>query len=141
MPSTPIQAPAAFVPSHATAFADIDGTSVLVSKASPLPITTRGNSAAPLSGSASTSGVLGPFVPAPDRPVMLSLAGTWAGTVKVTRSTDGGTTRLPLTVAGNAWGQFTANCCEAVWAEAEDTAQLYLDVTLISGTLTYRMAQ
>lgn len=141
MPSSPIQSPAGFVPSHATAFADVDGTSVLVSTATPMPVSARGLAAAALTGSTSASGVFGPFAPALDRPVMLALSGTWAGTVKVTRSTDGGTTRLPLTVAGSPWGQFTANCCEAIWEEADDAARFYLDVTLTSGTLTYRMAQ
>lgn len=144
MPNAPIQSPASFVPSRATAFSDVDGTALLVSASNPLPVamaTTSGSTSTPLAGTAAASGVLGPYQPATGRAVILSLAGTWAGTVKVTRSTDGGATRLPLTVAGGSWAQFTANCCEAVWEESDASARLYLDVTLTSGTLTYRMAQ
>ena len=38
MPATPIQSPAAFVPTRATAFADVDGTAISVSSAQPLPV-------------------------------------------------------------------------------------------------------
>lgn len=144
MPSTPIQSPASYVPSRAAAFSDVDGTSILVSATSPMPVTlaaASGGSPTPLAGSASTSAILGPFQPALDRGIMLALSGTWSGTVKVLRSTDGGTTKLPLTLAGASWAQYTANCCEAVWEESESAARLWLDVTLTSGTLTYRFGQ
>jgi hypothetical protein len=72
---------------------------------------------------------------------MLTLSGTWTGTVKLLRSVDGGTTRLPVTSAGLPYGAFTANACEPVWEESEAAALLYLDVTLASGTVTYRMGQ
>lgn len=73
--------------------------------------------------------------------MVLALSGTWTGTVAINRSTNGGTTKLPLTVGGAAWGQYTANVCEPVWEENETGAALYLDVALTSGTLTYRLAQ
>lgn len=142
MPSSPIQSPASYVPSRATAFADVDGTALVVSSASPLPVTlaaTQG--AAALAGSTAASGVLGPYQPVLDRAVVLALSGTWAGTVRVLRSTDSGSTKLPLTVGGAAWAQFTAACCEPVWEESDGAARLYLDVVLTSGTLVYRMAQ
>jgi hypothetical protein len=142
MPSTPIQSPASYVPSRAAAYADIDGTALLVSASNPMPVSVGpAAAAAALAGSTATSAVLGPFVPAAGRPVVLALSGTWVGTVAIKRSTDGGTTKLPLTVGGNAWGQFTANVCEPVWEENEAGAALYLDVTLSSGTLAYRLAQ
>lgn len=142
MPPTPIQSPASYVPSRAAAFADIDGSSMLVSASNPMPVSI-GNAAAasPLAGSTSASGVLGPFQPAAGRPVVLALTGVWTGTVMVKRSTDGGATKLPLTVGGAAWGQFTFNACEPVWEENEAGAALYLDVALTSGTLAYRLAQ
>jgi hypothetical protein len=121
MPSPPIQSPASYVPSRAAAFADVDGTSLLVSASNPMPVPDR----------ASTTG----------RPVVLALSGTWLGTVTIKRSTDSGTTKLPLTIGGSIWGQFTANACETVWEETEAGAALYLDVALSSGTLTYRLAQ
>lgn len=142
MPASPIQSPAGYVPSRALAYADVDSTSLLVSVGNPLPVTMGSAApAAPLAGSTSVTAVLGPFQPVVGRAVVLSLAGTWTGTVKVRRSTDAGTNKLPLTVAGTVWGQFTANCCEPVWEESESAAQLYLDVTLASGTLAYRLAQ
>lgn len=144
MPNSPIQSPASFVPSRATAFSDVDGTALLVSASNPLPVSmaaVSGTSPTPVAGTASASAVLGPFTPALGRAVILVLSGTWAGTVKVVRSTDGGATKLPLTVAGVSWAQFTGNCCEAVWEESDSNARLYLDVTLTSGTLGYRMAQ
>ncbi|HEX4847626.1 MAG TPA: hypothetical protein VFV30_05745 [Novosphingobium sp.] len=140
MPGTPIQSPASYVPSRATAFADADGTSLLVSSSNPLPVTLNGGSTTPLAGSTSATGSAGPFTPVIGRPVMLMLSGTWTGLVKVMRSTDGGTTRLPLTVAGGSWAQFSANCCEPVWEESDPAATLYLDVTLASGTLAYRIS-
>lgn len=141
MPTSPIQTPSSYVASRAAAFADTDGTAILVSAASPLPVSFGQPSTTPLAGSTATTGVLGPFVPVAGRAVVLSLSGTWAGTVKILRSTDGGTTRLPLTAGGQVWGQYSANCCEAVWEESEPGATLYLDVTLASGTLAYRLAQ
>lgn len=141
MSTTPIQTPSTYVASHAAAFADTDGTAVVVSATSPLPVSFGQPAATPLAGSATATGVQGPYSPAPGRAVILSLAGTWTGTVKLVRSTDGGTTRQPLTAGGLVWGQYTANCCEAVWEESDAAATLYLDVTLASGTLNYRLAQ
>ena len=139
---TPIQSPASYVPSRATAYADTDGTALLVSSANPLPVSLAATTApALLNGTTGTSGVLGPFQPALGRPVMLTLTGSWTGTVKVVRSTDGGATRQPLTVAAQGWAQFSGNCCEAVWEESESAARLYLDVVLASGTLGYRVGQ
>lgn len=142
MPS-PIQNPAGYVVPHAVVYADADGGMVAVSTAAPLPVSIGVGGAAPvpLTGTAASSGLFGPYVPATGRAVMLLLTGTWTGTVKVTRSVDGGATRQPLTVNGNAWGQYSANCCEAVWEESEAAARLYLDVTLSAGSLSYRLAQ
>ena len=72
---------------------------------------------------------------------MLLLSGTWTGSVRVLRSTDAGTTKLPLTLGGIGWAQFTGNCCEPVWDESSVNALLYLDVTYASGTIVYRMEQ
>lgn len=141
MPNNPIQSPAGYVPSRAIAFADVDGTALLASTAIPLPVTTSPAAATALTGSTAASGVFGPFQPAAGRAIMLSLSGTWVGTVKLVRSTDGGVTKLPLTINGAAWANFTTNCCEAVWEESDSTARFYLDVTLTSGTLAYRLAQ
>jgi hypothetical protein len=123
------------------AFADVDGNAQLVGATTPLPVALGQVTVAPLAGIASASGLVGPFAPGIGRAIILTLQGTWAGTIKVTRSTDSGTTKLPLTIAGSPWAQFTANCCEAVWDESDATARLYLDIALTSGSVTYRLAQ
>lgn len=138
---TPIQNPAPFVPSRAVSFADTDGSSQLVSLVRPLPVTMLHAAPAAVAGTTSTSGQIGPFQPAIGRPILLTLSGTWTGLVRVLRSVDGGATLSALTVGGAAWGEFGGNCCEAVWEEYEDAARLYLDVTVASGTLNYRIAQ
>lgn len=138
---TPIQNPSGYAVTRAVAFADVDGSMLQVAAATPLPVTLGSVATSALTGTTAASTTAGPYLPALDRPIMLLLTGTWSGTVTVTRSVDGGTTRQPLTVNGAPWGQFTANCCEAVWDEAETGAQLYLDITLSSGSLTYRLAQ
>lgn len=138
---TPIQNPATYIPVQALSFAQSDGNSGLVSADLPLPVSTLRTASAPLAGTVATTGQVGPFTPAAGRPVMLSLTGSWSGTVRVLRSIDAGVTRLPLTIAGEAWGEFTTNACEAVWEEYEDNARLYLDITLASGSLTYRVSQ
>ena len=44
-------------------------------------------------------------------------------------------------VNGAAWGQYAGNVCEAVWEESESAARLYLEITLASGSVAYRLAQ
>jgi len=142
MPSVPLLNPAPYAPPFAMSFANAGGSTDVVSAVNPLPVTSAAaTSPTPLAGSATSNGVLGPFQPVPGRPVMLSLAGTWTGSVKILRSTDGGSTRLPLTAMGQAYGTFTANMCEPVWEEGEVGAQLYLDVTRTTGSIVYRMGQ
>ena len=142
---TPIQNPTGYAIPRAIAYADIDGSMLQVSNAAPLPVavTAGGGSTAttPLAGTAATTSLVGPYQPAIGRAIMLLLTGSWTGTVKVLRSVDGGTTKQPLTINGTTWGQFSANCCEAVWDESENAARFYLDIALSSGNVTYRVAQ
>ena len=140
---TPIQNPTGYAIPRAIAYADVDGSMLQVSNAAPLPVALLSGPAAttPLAGIAATTSVVGPYQPAIGRAVMLLLTGTWIGLVKVLRSVDGGTTKQPLTINGTTWGQYTANCCEAVWDESEGAARFYLDITLTSGSVTYRVAQ
>ncbi|MBX9643882.1 MAG: hypothetical protein K2W91_07260 [Novosphingobium sp.] len=137
----PILNPAGYAVTCAVAYADVDGALVPVDASTPLPVTLGRTPTTPLAGTAASTAVAGPYQPALGRPVMLVLTGTWTGSVRVMRSVDGGTTRQALTVAGSAWAQFSANACEAVWEESESAATLYLDITLASGSVTYRMAQ
>lgn len=138
----PVAAPATYAPLNAIGFADAESALAPVSAERPLPVcTTTIPAPAPLAATTAVTATAGPFVPSSDRPVVLTLSGTWTGTVRVLRSIDGGATRLPLTAAGQPWGIFTANCCEPVWQESASDAALYLDIALASGSLSYRVAQ
>ncbi len=143
MSSTPIINPGGYTPARALVYADTDGSAVQVSTAAPLPVSIGNASPAPaaLTGSLAASGTVGPYTPAPDKPVMLVLSGTWSGSARLMRSTDGGATKLPVTMAGAGWAQFTANCCGPVLEDNEAGAQPYLSVTISSGTLVYRASQ
>lgn len=146
----PVKMPGGFAPAMALGQTDANGNLVLIGPDNPLSVTGAsggGGGAAPspapaaLEGDASADTVAGPFDPASNRPVYLQLAGVWDGTVTLKRSTDGGATLHPLTIAGSAWGYYSANICEPVWEENEAGAQLYLDIALTSGTLSYRVSQ
>lgn len=139
----PISIPAGYAPAFAVGYSDGNGALSLARHDSPLPVEMRFAAAAPvaLTGSASASETVGPFHPVPGRPVILVLSGDWSGTVQLERSVDDGATRHPLTVAGSPWARFNGNACEAVWSESEAGVSLYLDASLESGTLEYRIAQ
>jgi hypothetical protein len=142
MPTSPLKTPAGYVPQMAIAFANIAGDAEMVSATNPMPIQEQPFvAAAPLAGNASGSSQIGPFQPRAGRAIVLTLSGAWTGTVRLVRSVDGGTTKLPVTAAGLPYGVFTGNVCEPVWEESESAALLYLDVTLASGTLGYRLGQ
>ena len=142
MPTSPLKTPAGYVPQMAMSFANAAGDADIVSTANPIPTQEQPFVAsAALADTLSASSLAGPFQPRAGRAVVLALSGTWTGSVKLLRSTDGGATRLPLTAMGQPYGSYTANLCEPVWEESEAAALLYLDVTLVSGTLTYRMGQ
>lgn len=140
---TPINPPANYATPTAVGYADPAGDLALVTAAAPLPVAqTRAASApAPLSGQAGGTALAGPFAPLRDVPVHLQLSGTWAGTVSLVRSADGGATRQGLTAGGTPWARFTANCNEVVWQEGEAGATLYLDIALASGSVSYRVSQ
>lgn len=146
-PPFPITFPAGYAPAFALGYADNAGDFALVALDAPLPVQNVDSAQvsvpvpAPLEGSATTTVAIGPFAPAANLPVVLSLAGAWQGTVQLERSTDNGATRLPVTVGGAPWGRFSANACEPVWIENEDGAELYLAIAVTSGTLSYRIAQ
>lgn len=143
MTNLPVVAPARYYSVSAIAFASPDGDGVTVDAANPLPVELRPgvSGVAPLAGTVALSTVIGPFAPRLGRPIWLSLSGTWAGSIALKRSVDGGATLLPLTAGGSPWGVFTGNACEQVIEESEAGAAYYLDATLVSGTVTYRVSQ
>lgn len=144
----PLQTPGGFAPAFALGLDDGTGHLSLVSNARPLPVLPLGEmgtgtmpAPAPLTGETSVSALIGPFAPAPGRTIYLTLAGDWAGTVRLLRSIDDGATCHPLTLAGARWAHFTANACEPLWVESEEAATLWLDCTIAAGALAYRVAQ
>lgn len=141
-PQTPIQLPAGFAPAFALGFADENGDLVLAQSSAPIPVS-AGDRARPvaLSGTTSSSTLAGPFTPLPGISVMLELTGNWSGSVQLQRSSDGGATRHDVTLAGTQWGNYAANACEPVWDESELGAELYLSITIDSGSLSYRVSQ
>ena len=141
--SIPISFPAAFAPVTAVAYGSLGSDATCVDSAHPLPVTVKqaATASTALTGTASASGDAGPFAPELGRAIVLTTSGTWTGTVQLLRSTDGGTTKLPLTVGGISWAAFTANCNEPVWVEADADATFYLALTVVSGTIAYRVSQ
>ena len=138
----PLQAPAGFAPAFALGIDDGQGNLELVAQKSPLPVYQAAPSTpAAHEGETTTDVLTGPFAPTVAAPVFITLSGDWSGTVQVMRSVDSGATLHPLTVAGTPWGNFAANACEPLWEEGEDGATLWLDCTIASGTLSYRLAQ
>jgi hypothetical protein len=148
MPDIPISYPGRYAPGVAVNFSDGDGNARQVSATSPLPVTLSAAATGsgttpppPLAGTTSATTTLGPFTPVADKPMILTLTGTWAGSVQLLRSIDGGTTRLPLSLAGTPWGIYTGPVCEPVWEETEAGARFYLKFAPTSGAVTYRLAQ
>ena len=135
--------PAGYVTGQAIAYSTAADHAVLVSTTAPLPVTqTRvAATATALAGTTASTATLGPFTPELGRSIWLTLSGSWTGSVQLLRSTDAGTTKLPLTVAGAPYGSFTGNVNEAVAEESCAGATWYLLATLSAGTLTYRLAQ
>ena len=147
MPNVPISYPARYAPGVALNYADEGGNAVLVSQSAPLPVTLAAavgggtTTSPPLTGTTAIASTTSSFVPLAGRPLVLTLTGTWTGTVKLLRSVNGGTTKLSLTLAGAPWGEYTANVNEPVWEENEAAAVYYLQFAPLSGSITYRLAQ
>ena len=146
MPNVPISYPARYAPGVALNYSDGSGDAILVSQAAPLPVSISAAPSGsavptPLTGTAQTARTVGSFVPVAARPILLTLSGTWTGTARLLRSIDGGVTRLPVTLAGAPWGEYTANINEPVWEENEAPAVFYLQLTPLSGSIVYRLAQ
>ena len=141
MTSTSISAPAGFAPAYAVGYADEGGALTLVSNGMPLPVATSAPAPAPLTGISAASGIVGPFNAISGRLLTVTLDGEWSGTVRLLRSIDGGKTRSSLRIGGSAWAEYCANGCEQAWSESEEGAGFYLDITLDSGAVAYRVSQ
>ena len=140
-----IESPAKYATSFAVGFSDTAGDLALVTSSTPLPVTLQASALAPppppLSGTASASGLIGPFSAVPGVPIHLQLGGIWSGRVSLVRSVDGGATTSALTLGGSRWASFTASVNEPVWEDSDSSATFYLDITLASGAVAYRVSQ
>ena len=139
-----ISIPAGFVPEYALAFGSRGTPPIAVDASNPLPTTIRlgATTSTALAGTASASGVVGPFVPELDRAIWLSLSGTWTGSVQLLRSTDNGATKLPLTYGdGTSRPAWSTALQSAVASETVAGASYWLGITLGSGGVVYRMEQ
>jgi hypothetical protein len=102
----------------------------------------------PLSGTFTTSGSSAAFTPLAGRPFNVAcwIAGQTApgtslgGTVYLARSTDGGTTYLPLTAGGTQLEMFTQNASEQ-WTEYQTGVTYELICTSASQTINWRLSQ
>ena len=140
--SIPLQTPGGFAPVYALGIDGGAGNLARISASQPLPVhTTFPAASAPLEGTMTQSGMAGPFLPASSAPVVCTLSGDFSGTVKLMRSTDDGASMHGLTIAGAPWAEFSGPVCEMVWQETEAGVSLWLDCSLASGTLAYRLAQ
>jgi hypothetical protein len=146
MNAIPISYPGRYAPGVAVNFADANGAARQVSESSPLPVALAAAPAgtpapAPLAGSATAATTAGPLAAVSGKPLILTLGGTWSGSVRLLRSVDGGTTRVPLSLGGAPWGTFTGNVCEPVWDETEDAVTFYLQLAPASGEVEYPLVQ
>jgi hypothetical protein len=140
-----VKLPAGYAPAYAMGFADSGGNLVLASASAPLPVAVAEQAAPsvpnPLTGNTSASIQVGPFEPAAGRPVILQLDGSWSGTVQLLRAPGAGSAAVPVTVGGLPWASFSGNACEPVWEESQAGAQLFLDIALVSGNVSYQVSQ
>jgi hypothetical protein len=146
MANVQVQAPGGFAPATAIGFGALGSGVTTVDPSNPLPVATGASQAAArsavLAGNAVSSGLIGPFTPDLGRAIWVTLSGSWTGTVRVKRSTDGGTTLLPLTyIDGSARGMWSASVNAPVGEESVAGVAWFLDFQRTGGTLTYRMEQ
>ncbi|MDZ4307486.1 hypothetical protein [Allopontixanthobacter sp.] len=141
-PKSRIETPAGYATSVAVGYSDNAGDLALVTAITPLPVSvTAATPPPPMAGTASASGLVGPFATAAGMPIHLQTGGTWEGRVSLLRSVDGGATTSGLTAAGMRWASFTVNVNEVVWQDSDPAATFYLAITLASGAVSYRVSQ
>jgi hypothetical protein len=142
----PISSPGKYISPTAVGFSTGRGDFAIVTPDAPLPVTIASSASKeappkPLMGEATASTIVGPFVPTSDTPMHLQISGAWKGTVVLERSVDGGKTRQGVTAGGLPWARFSGNVNEPVWQESGNDASLWLNITLDSGKLSYRLSQ
>lgn len=137
---TRILAPGGYGPLVGLAFGGVGEPAIAVSGVTPLPVVgVPGAGAPPVTGRLQATGRSAPIALTVGRAVMLTLSGSWTGTIALRRSIDGGATSAPLTAAGHTI-EFDAAVNEVVWVEPEEGAALVLDAVLMDGAVDFRVA-
>ncbi|NBC37379.1 hypothetical protein GTZ99_12540 [Novosphingobium sp. FSY-8] len=96
----------------------------------------------PVSGTLSASGNSGEFTPQLARPIWVTLSGSWAGSVQLKRSINGGSTWQAITTgSGTVKGVWTGSVNAQITEETCSRAIYRLEATLTSGALTYEVYQ
>lgn len=153
-----VQAPSGYAPVSAPCIEQSNGSCVSVKASTPMPTTQAALAAAtstaligtvtssavtPSSGSAtfaSGTATAGPFTPQLGRDIVLKLWTTnnAAFSCQMLNSTDGGTTKLPLTIFDTqVGGPYTLPVNSAITAETVAGTTEWLTCTVTSGTLNY----
>jgi hypothetical protein len=95
----------------------------------------------PVTSAFTAAGQSAAFIPLAGRPANISIWGTFAASLQLKRSFDGGTTLLPLTAAGVTLYAWTAPASES-FEETESGVEYFLACTgYTSGTVNYRISQ
>ena len=99
----------------------------------------------PLTGTASASGFAGPWYPQPGRTVWLTATGSWAGSEKITVTTDGicadgATLAAGPQYSGGVAGISGQNVTMPLGIETRANASWCINFTITSGSVAYRLA-
>lgn len=137
-----INPPGSFIPAQGLAFGAPGSQAVYVDGENPLPVVAARpvTGSTPVSGTLSVSDSSSAFLPDLDRPIWLTLSGSWAGTVALERSVDAGDTWQPATLGGVALS-WTARVNEPVAVESVPGARWRIAFARTSGALTYEVRQ
>lgn len=77
-----------------------------------------------------------------NKPVLIDRWGGGSGSLQIVTSTDGGTTMLPITVAGGVWGLFLSDCSnEEVCTPTQGGRTFYAKFVGVSGTVNWAYGQ
>lgn len=96
----------------------------------------------PIQGTVTGNSSTEAFTPQLGRDMYITLSGTWTGTVRVQRSTDGGATWNNITIGGGQpWGLYTTNADEVVDTPTDGDATYRLGYNVSTGSVTYRLGQ
>jgi hypothetical protein len=96
---------------------------------------------APMTGAFTAVGNSANFSPIAGRAFNITISGTFAATIRLERSLDGGGNFVPITAGGQPFMVFTAPCSER-WSEDQNGVMYRLAcIAFTSGSAAYRISQ